>query len=77
MFYWVILFFDATVLLVDCPIPPLPPSAMPGRQEIASTLGVAEGTVKFHLTNILSKLEVSARTEALVVAVQHGIIDIV
>ncbi len=46
-------------------------------KEIAVTLGVTEGTVKLHVTNILSKLEVNARTEALVVAVQRGIIDIV
>lgn len=45
-------------------------------KEIATTLGVTEGTVKLHVTNILSKLEVNARTEALVVAVQRGIIDI-
>jgi DNA-binding NarL/FixJ family response regulator len=46
-------------------------------KEIASALGVTEGTVKLHVTNILTKLEVNARTEALVVAVQRGIIDIV
>lgn len=46
-------------------------------KEIASTLSVTEGTVKLHVTNILTKLEVNTRTEALVVAVQRGIIDIV
>jgi len=46
-------------------------------KEIASALGVTEGTVKLHVTNILTKLEVNARTEALVVAVQRGLIDIV
>jgi len=45
-------------------------------KEIAGVLGVTEGTVKLHVTNILTKLEVNARTEALVVAVQRGIIDI-
>ena len=45
-------------------------------KEIGSLLGVTEGTVKIHVTNILSKLDVTARTEALVVAVQRGIIDI-
>jgi DNA-binding NarL/FixJ family response regulator len=45
-------------------------------KEIAGTLGVTESTVKLHVTNILTKLEVNARTEALVVAVQRGIIDI-
>ena len=46
-------------------------------KEIGTKIGVTEGTVKLHMTNIFSKLEVSARTEALVVAVQRGIIDIV
>ena len=45
-------------------------------KEIGSLLGVTEGTVKIHVTNIFSKLDVAARTEALVVAVQRGIIDI-
>jgi DNA-binding NarL/FixJ family response regulator len=45
-------------------------------KEIATDLGVTEGTVKLHVTNLLAKLEVNARTEALVVAVRRGIIDI-
>lgn len=45
-------------------------------KEIAAVLGVTEGTIKLHVTNILSKLDVTARTEALVVAVRHGLIDI-
>lgn len=45
-------------------------------KEIGAALGVTEGTVKIHVTNILSKLGVNARTEALVVAVRHGLIDI-
>ncbi len=45
-------------------------------KEIAAELGVTEGTVKLHVTSLLTKLEVNARTEALVVAVQRGIIDI-
>ncbi len=46
-------------------------------KEIATALNVTEGTVKLHVTNILTKLEVNTRTEALVFAVQRGIIDIV
>ena len=46
-------------------------------KEIASALSITEGTAKLHVTNILTKLEVNTRTEALVVAVQRGIIDIV
>jgi len=45
-------------------------------KEIGAVLGVTEGTVKLHVTSILSKLEVNARTEAIVVAVKSGIIDI-
>jgi DNA-binding NarL/FixJ family response regulator len=47
-----------------------------GNKEIATGLGVTEGTVKLHVTNILTKLDVNTRTEALVVAVRSGIIDI-
>ena len=45
-------------------------------KEIGTVLGITEGTVKIHVTNLLAKLEVTARTEAVVVAVQQGIIDI-
>lgn len=46
-------------------------------KEIGSLLGITEATVKLHVTNIFSKLEVTARTEALIVAIQRGLIDIV
>ncbi len=45
-------------------------------KEIAARLGVVEGTIKIHVTKILSKLGVSDRTQALVVALQRGIIKI-
>jgi DNA-binding NarL/FixJ family response regulator len=45
-------------------------------KEIAAQLGVVEGTVKIHVANILSKLGVSDRTQAVVAAVKRGIIDI-
>ena len=44
-------------------------------KEIGSALGITEGTVKIHVTNLLAKLDVTARTEAIFVAVQQGIID--
>jgi len=47
-----------------------------GNKEIGSVLGISEGTVKIHVTNLMTKLEVTSRTEATVVAVQQGIIDI-
>ena len=42
-------------------------------QSISSALHITEGTVKFHITNILHKLDVSDRTQAVVVAFQRGI----
>jgi DNA-binding NarL/FixJ family response regulator len=45
-------------------------------KEIASLLGVVEGTVKIHVANILSKLGVSDRTQAVVAAVKRGIVHL-
>jgi DNA-binding NarL/FixJ family response regulator len=45
-------------------------------KEIAAQLGLVVGTVKIHVANIFSKLAVSDRTQALVAAVQRGIIEI-
>jgi two-component system, NarL family, response regulator len=44
--------------------------------EISATLSIAEGTVKFHVKNILSKLGVSDRTQAMIVALKRGIITL-
>lgn len=41
---------------------------------IADELCISLATIKFHLNNIYSKLEVSSRTEAVSVAVKRGII---
>ncbi len=43
-------------------------------KEIGAALEVAEGTIKVHLKNILAKLGVSDRTQAILVAVKRGII---
>jgi DNA-binding NarL/FixJ family response regulator len=43
-------------------------------KEIAADLSLAEGTVKMHVGNILSKLGASDRTEAVTVALRRGII---
>jgi len=45
-------------------------------REIAQRLHVGEGTVHSHVTNTLSKLEVSSRLQALVFAVRHGVVTI-
>jgi NarL family two-component system response regulator LiaR len=42
--------------------------------EIAAQLIISVSTVKFHITNILSKLSVDTRAEALVVAAKHNLV---
>jgi DNA-binding NarL/FixJ family response regulator len=44
-------------------------------KEIAKELFITEQTVKFHLTNIYRKLDVSNRTEAARSAYQHGLVE--
>jgi len=46
-----------------------------GNKQIARNAGIAEGTVKFHVNSILSKLGVSSRTEAAREAVKRGLVD--
>lgn len=41
--------------------------------EIAGTLHLSEGTVRNHVSAILEKLGVSDRTQAAVIAIQHGL----
>jgi len=45
-------------------------------KDIASALGITEGTVKCHVTMILNRLGVSDRTQAVVAAIQRGIVHI-
>ena len=45
-------------------------------KEIADTLNISEHTVKDHLKNILGKLRVADRTEAVTNAIQRGIIHL-
>lgn len=44
--------------------------------EIGTTLQITEGTVKSHMNNILSKLNVSDRTQAVMVALKRGLISL-
>jgi NarL family two-component system response regulator LiaR len=43
--------------------------------EIAKRLYVSKSTVKFHVSSILNKLQVSSRTEAVAKALQEGLIE--
>jgi DNA-binding NarL/FixJ family response regulator len=45
-------------------------------KEIASALGITEGTVKWHVNIILSRLNVSDRTQAVVAALHRGIVEL-
>ncbi|MEO0377131.1 MAG: response regulator transcription factor [Cyanobacteria bacterium P01_A01_bin.17] len=42
-------------------------------QDIADHLSISEGTVKFHVNNIFSKLGVSDRTQAVITALKRGL----
>jgi NarL family two-component system response regulator LiaR len=43
-------------------------------KEIAGQLSLSEGTVRFHVSNILSKMGASNRTEAVSMALQQGMV---
>jgi two-component system, NarL family, response regulator len=43
-------------------------------QQIASELYISESTVKYHINSVLSKLGVSDRTQATLVAIRRGIV---
>ncbi|WP_025679538.1 response regulator [Paenibacillus polymyxa] len=45
-------------------------------KEIALDMGISERTVKAHLTNIYNKLSVESRSEAVVVALDRGILHL-
>jgi NarL family two-component system response regulator LiaR len=42
-------------------------------QQIAAALGIGEGTVRVHVSNILSKLHLASRTQAALYALREGI----
>ena len=44
-------------------------------KQIASLLGISERTARTHVSNILSKLRLSSRTQAALWAVREGVVD--
>jgi DNA-binding NarL/FixJ family response regulator len=51
-------------------------SAGQSNKMIARSAGIEVGTVKFHVNNILAKLNVSSRTQAATVAAQRGLLGL-
>jgi DNA-binding NarL/FixJ family response regulator len=47
-----------------------------GNKQIAARLGIAERTVKFHVSSVFSKLGATNRTEAVTRAAQAGLIEL-
>jgi DNA-binding CsgD family transcriptional regulator len=45
--------------------------------EISQIIGITERTIRFHVESIFSKLDVSSRSQAVAVAVQHGLPNLV
>jgi len=45
-------------------------------KQIAAKLYISEQTIKNHVTSILRKLEAKDRTEAVVIAIKHGLINL-
>jgi len=51
-------------------------SAGLGNKEIAARLAISEHTVKFHISSILGKMNVTSRTEAVSLGIRRGLIPI-
>jgi DNA-binding NarL/FixJ family response regulator len=43
-------------------------------KEIAAQLGIGEGTVKVHISNVFDKLGAKSRTDAVAIAVRKGLV---
>ena len=47
-----------------------------GNKEIAAQLGVSDHTAKFHVSQILAKLNAASRTEAVAIGIRRGLVPI-
>lgn len=45
--------------------------------EIAQIMGVTERTIRFHVESIFSKLDVTSRSQAVAIAIEHGLPNVV
>jgi len=45
-------------------------------KEIARSLGISEKTVRNHASNIYKKLHIFDRTQAVIYAIRHGLVDV-
>jgi DNA-binding CsgD family transcriptional regulator len=43
--------------------------------EIAKILGISQATAIFHMKNVIAKLDASNKTHAVIVALEHGLIQ--
>jgi DNA-binding CsgD family transcriptional regulator len=44
--------------------------------DISVILGISERTVKFHISNVIQKLDASSRTHAVAIAIEQGLVGI-
>ncbi len=47
-----------------------------GNKEIAARLGISDHTAKYHVAQILAKLNAGSRTEAVMIAIRRGLVPI-
>ncbi len=66
---------DSSLSKRECEVLRLVAQGM-SNQEISAKLGITEGTVKCHISVILSRLNVRDRTQAVVIGLQRGLIHI-
>ena len=47
-----------------------------GNKEVANQLGISDNTVKFHIAQIMAKLGVHSRTEAVAIGIKRGLVPV-